>query len=225
MSKIGTADIKGIMLGSTEISKAYLGNDIVYQNNVPLPYDAEIEYLYSSGEGQYIDTLVPYDSTIVVEGSVRLTGTATGNYIFGIYTTVDGSARRWAVQCYSTTAVRLHFGTVTKVSASFSRGVFHTIRADYRYLTVDGTSTNSKAAKFTPEHDVNIYLFARSVNNNADTFRAVYIGDFKIYKGNALVRDFIPVRVGQVGYMYDKVSKQLFGNAGTGSFTLGADKN
>lgn len=31
MSKIGTADIKGIMLGSTEISKAYLGSDVVFE--------------------------------------------------------------------------------------------------------------------------------------------------------------------------------------------------
>ena len=36
--------------------------------------------------------------------------------------------------------------------------------------------------------------------------------------------DLIPVRVGQVGYMYDKVSGQLFGNVGTGDFGLGPDK-
>ena len=33
----------------------------------------------------------------------------------------------------------------------------------------------------------------------------------------------IPVRVGQVGYMYDKVSRELFGNQGSGNFTLGND--
>ena len=45
----------------------------------------------------------------------------------------------------------------------------------------------------------------------------------KIYLNNVLVRDFIPVRVGQVGYLYDKVSGQLFGNLGTDSFILGPD--
>ena len=44
----------------------------------------------------------------------------------------------------------------------------------------------------------------------------------------ALERDFIPVRVGSganaVGYMYDRVSGQLFGNAGTGAFVIGPDK-
>jgi hypothetical protein len=38
-----------------------------------------------------------------------------------------------------------------------------------------------------------------------------------------LMADFIPVRVGDVGYMYDRVSGQLFGNAGTGEFVLGTD--
>jgi hypothetical protein len=36
--------------------------------------------------------------------------------------------------------------------------------------------------------------------------------------------DLVPVRIGNVGYMYDKVSGKLFGNAGTGNFILGPDK-
>jgi hypothetical protein len=42
--------------------------------------------------------------------------------------------------------------------------------------------------------------------------------------GNILF-DFIPVRKGTVGYMYDRVSGKLFGNAGSGDFVLGPDKN
>ena len=45
----------------------------------------------------------------------------------------------------------------------------------------------------------------------------------KIYIDNQMVRHFIPVRVGTTGQMYDKVSQTLFGNLGTGSFTLGPD--
>ena len=36
--------------------------------------------------------------------------------------------------------------------------------------------------------------------------------------------DFLPVRVVTVGYMYDRVSGQFFGNAGTGAFIIGPDK-
>jgi hypothetical protein len=47
---------------------------------------------------------------------------------------------------------------------------------------------------------------------------------FKIWdESGKLVFDAIPVRVGDVGYMYDKVSGQLFGNAGKGAFVLGSD--
>ena len=46
----------------------------------------------------------------------------------------------------------------------------------------------------------------------------------RIWDGDSLLLDLIPVRKGQVGYMYDRVSGQLFGNAGTGDFILGADK-
>ena len=46
----------------------------------------------------------------------------------------------------------------------------------------------------------------------------------KIYDNNILVRDYIPVRVGHVGYLYDKVGGQLYGNANsTGAFILGND--
>ena len=46
----------------------------------------------------------------------------------------------------------------------------------------------------------------------------------KIYDDGTLVRDLIPVRVGDVGYMFDRISGQLFGNAGTGAFIIGPDK-
>ena len=37
------------------------------------------------------------------------------------------------------------------------------------------------------------------------------------------IYDMIAVRIGSVGYMFDRVSGELFGNIGTGSFILGPD--
>ena len=53
--------------------------------------------------------------------------------------------------------------------------------------------------------------------------------DFKMYDGDNLVFDGIPVRFTNEqnqseGAMYDRVSGQLFRNAGTGTLTLGPDK-
>jgi hypothetical protein len=72
----------------------------------------------------------------------------------------------------------------------------------------------------------NIYLFAFNYNGEGSTWRPAKMKLYscKITDNGTVVRDFIPVRVGQTGYMYDKVSGQLFGNSGTGSFILGRDK-
>ena len=50
------------------------------------------------------------------------------------------------------------------------------------------------------------------------------IYSFRVSEGGVLRFDGIPVRKGTTGYLYDRVSKQLFGNAGTGDFVLGPDK-
>ena len=42
--------------------------------------------------------------------------------------------------------------------------------------------------------------------------------------GSELIADFACVRIGDEGAMYDRVSGQLFGNAGTGAFVIGPDK-
>jgi len=57
----------------------------------------------------------------------------------------------------------------------------------------------------------------------------------KIYKAGALVRDYIPVRVGSganaVGYLYDRANPTggplgngLYPNSGSGAFVVGPDK-
>ena len=49
------------------------------------------------------------------------------------------------------------------------------------------------------------------------------INRYSVTRDGAKILDFIPVRKGTVGYLYDRVSGALFGNAGTGDFVLGPD--
>ena len=52
----------------------------------------------------------------------------------------------------------------------------------------------------------------------------VRVSYYKLWDGDELLQDMIPVRVGQVGYLYDRVSGNFFGNvAGSGAFVLGND--
>ena len=73
--------------------------------------------------------------------------------------------------------------------------------------------------------DYNTLLFGATDYNGDALLRTtpIKIYYFKIYDNGVLVRDFIPVRVGTTGYMYDSVSGRLFGNDGTGDFIVGAD--
>lgn len=41
---------------------------------------------------------------------------------------------------------------------------------------------------------------------------------------DTMVRDFIPVRIGEVGYLLDLVEWKLYTNSGTGAFNVGSDK-
>ena len=47
---------------------------------------------------------------------------------------------------------------------------------------------------------------------------------FEVIRDGEKVADIIAVRKDGVGYMYDRVSGQLFGNSGTGAFIVGPDK-
>ena len=69
--------------------------------------------------------------------------------------------------------------------------------------------------------DTNLYIFNIGASYNLGLLANLYWE--KIRLNDILVFDGIPVRVGTVGYIYDRVSGQLFGNLGTGDFVLGPD--
>ena len=66
-------------------------------------------------------------------------------------------------------------------------------------------------------------IFGVNTNGTITAATQMTLYSFKIWKNGVFVRDYIPVRKGTVGYLYDRVSGKLFGNAGTGAFTYGND--
>ena len=67
------------------------------------------------------------------------------------------------------------------------------------------------------------YLFAGNQNGVAKEFTKMRLYYIKFLRYNEVIMDLIPVRVGQVGYLYDRISGNLLGNAGSGDFILGPD--
>lgn len=104
------------------------------------------------------------------------------------------------------------------------------ITLNVRALTVivNGEAMGATVGSYSKNlPDANVYLF----DCNGFAGRTPFVGMIygcTIEEGGVLVRDFQPVRFtnenGQSeGAMYDKVTKQLFRNKGTGRFAIGPD--
>ena len=189
----------------------------------PLPYDSEVEYLESTGT-QYINTGVTPSSNLTISATLCKTDTASG-FLFGARQA--NATNSFCLASFSSYA-RVDFGGIGKTSGQTKIGEIcdsnmHTISVAYPTITLDGAATTmATASSFSLSKD--IVLFANNTNGTIAAYSGVRIAAFKIWDNGVLVRDYVPVRVGTVGYLYDRVSGQLYGNAGTGAFGYGADK-
>ena len=196
-----------------------------------LPYDAEVEYLESTGT-QWIDTglICDQNTDIVFSGRTRTVTTSTA-FFFGT---------RVAFRERAFSACLAYDATTTLIRTQVGFGSFNgqnylpRIPSDSDFvisnsgttwsLTVGGQTTQVAATTSAFTTPTTALLFRMSNNGTPDdrSFSgAIY--SVKLYQSGVLVRDFIPVRKGDVGYLYDRVSGRLFGNDGTGDFVLGPD--
>lgn len=188
-----------------------------------LPYDAEIEYLESSGT-QWIDTGILGNAPIesFVDFSVN---NLNAQVILG----GSSSPRVYLVEV-SYKKFCIGYNKVFKFGSSNietnTRYNTHTVfKAGTQQLYVNDVLSISSDLNETVTSNYSLALFrlGSSSSSQFNTYGKIY--NCKIIQNDVLVRDYIPVRVGQVGYMYDKVSGQLFGNSGSGNFILGNDVN
>lgn len=178
------------------------------------PYDARVEYLESSGT-QYIDTGTMYDSDINIDCKFAYTTNKNNNIVFRY----AGSKKCFGViyeQNFGIYVQRINKSRYCTITFDTE---FHTVKNFQTFLQIDDVRQDISST-FDETSTASIQLFCQY---NARVFGYLKLAYFKIYKGNTLVRDFIPVRIGQIGYMYDKVSRKLFANRGTGNFVLGPD--
>lgn len=189
-----------------------------------LPYDAEVEYLQSSGT-QYIDTglKVNFDSNIFVEQRARVAYNVTN------VRQLNGT-NGWAFWgCSSGNKFDSAAGTSTTTVGTSWHDVSLTYKKDngkaHVTLYVDGVKIKEQTnGLIGNSNDYDLFIFAiGGVNAAAQLFSKEKIASCQILKDNVIVGDFIPVRAGQVGYLYDRVSGEMFGNAGTGAFIIGPD--
>ena len=188
-----------------------------------LPYDSEIEYLQSSGT-QYINLPFGFYNTDTVEIRGAMVQVWADNYVlapsvwndnnnrFGIMGTIND-------ECYFCVC----YGNKSTYYSRFSRVWDNNV-----HLWTYANKTFTVADLGLRLYVGSGWSFGRETKNlrlfygyqKPTTHRVYY---YKHTKKGVLVADLIPVRVGNVGYMYDRVSMQLYGNSGTGKFILGGD--
>ena len=178
-----------------------------------LPYDAEVEYLEST-KTQLIDTgyVLSASDRIVVQVYFQEDDHSGGMVILGIL-----NPKLWI----TTGLCRFNGENSAPINQLRKLGAWNSISIDKDYCTCNGTAVPMSKGTFL---DNSLSLFLFGVNGNTSLNTNGRISSCKIYHSGVLVRDYIPVRKGTVGYMYDRVSGQLFGNQGTGEFIIGPDK-
>ncbi len=211
--------IADVLVGSTSVKKVCVGTDVVWEKSSPvLPYDAKVEYIQGNGSAwinpQYTTTsnsIITIDcqlSSIVAQK--RIIGNITSGY-FEIY--INGS-KKWSFASNGRTYA-------SSVTANTSR---HTFKIDNvaakGYIDNTAVTIGRNAATYYGTAEI----FTRhTATDNRTCSGKIY--SCTIVNGTTLVRDYIPVRVGTVGCLYDKVSGTLFYSSGSSDFTPGPDVN
>lgn len=181
----------------------------------------EVEYLQSSGT-QYMDTGLYVSGNTMIDAYI---GTITDK-LWGF-----GAREAWTKNMFQfgnggTQGTEYHVGmqfygnnsSYNRIRITNDTAQHHVIAAATSYF--DSTEFTREYESFvTPG---TLPLFAARDGDNLN-YKIMKIYSCKIYEGTVMLRDFIPVRIGQVGYMYDRVTDTLYGNLGTGSFTIGPD--
>lgn len=197
------------------------------------PYDAEVEYLQVNGH-QYIDTGIIPNHTNEFDVDLTYIGSNEQNQAIIGARNANQQATSW-----SNMSLSIWLGTNAEYAANdknIDSGALGRLTVNNRYILsirnrkfyLDSVQkwSSGQSENYNYTNTTIGLLHSHGTNNFWDTRRGhnLKLHSVKIYSYAQLVRDYIPVRVGNTGYLYDRVSGQLFGNAGTGQFTIGPDK-
>lgn len=194
---------------------------------MPMPYDSKVEYLESPSGNAYINTLIPANK--ISEFTVRIAPTTVPSTFYALGADAGGNTR-FSVG-YSTTdngliQVRLgeYYNAINYTLFQFDTITLNRLTGKYY---INGTEYTGKIVTNSKTNPNSFILFrARSNSSLYSQKNTARIASFSAKGLNGeLVLDLIPVRRGNVEYMYDKISGKLFGNAGTRQFILGNDIN
>lgn len=187
-----------------------ISNQILNSDNKPY---TELDYIQSSGT-QYIDTgYIPNNNTKVELVFEDLAFGVGYDRLFGVAAEFEIFKDNFDPKYYG--RVNGHDGPTFPISPSTK----YKITMGQGKVMKDDTVVWSYTDSFST--DKNLYLFWA---NCADRYGVYKLYSCKIYDGNVLIRDYIPIKdADNVICLFDKVSYKFVYNAGTGTF-IGGEK-
>lgn len=176
----------------------------------------QIEYLESSGT-QRIDTNIVGGKNTAIE--IKFYVSSIGSSYEGIFGSRVASNNTNSISLFTqnTSNVNQRFGSQV-LATQIKINTLYTIYLDKTKITINDTTTNwNQTADFTTPGTLTLFGIDSFTKSKCKIYYT------KIWEDEELVLDLIPVRADNIGYMYDTVSGQVFGNSGSGSFVLGQD--
>lgn len=191
-----------------------------------IPY-VKVEYLQSDSNA-FIDTGLSLDDDnvdIYVEfewNSYTQYGAVYGNYV-----STPTNTNCYRLLLNSPTQFSNNHNTITgdKGNGYFNCDInnIHKLFVSKNSFILDNISIPRTGVAKGETNTSNIALFNRSVMEPISKNIDLKVYAFTVLKEGVKLLNFIPVVVDGVGYMYDTVSKRLFGNVGTGNFVIGPE--
>lgn len=219
-------------ISGADISIDIDNKELNLESFVEVPY-TKVEYLESSGT-QYIDTeyILQKDDEVEIE-MVMLDNSSQYVGVFG------ARKNSYTRNCYALFSKFMNYNRFNYSRTGVeTTGRINSINTKYKINTKNDTCIiyNENDTVFdtitttgTINDTINTCgLFCINTDSSTgfspDSPSNLRIYSFKITNKNGeIVRDMIPVRDGTTGYMYDKITKKLYGNKGSGNFSYGND--
>lgn len=199
-------------------------------------YYCEVEYLASDGN-QWIDTEFVMESgkRMTFNGNMMWTQSqGNANFFYG-YRSVNTAEYRGDMRAFfiygaspaGRVAIRYGVNTDNSTNVAVSLNTKFNMSFDGDNLKVDGTTYATLTQAYTPANYQSMWLFNCNCTGYYSADVNHFIGriyNWQIWSGDVLVRDLIPVLDWDMKpAMYDKITRQLFYNKGTGNFTYGRE--
>lgn len=214
------------VLGNTPLGASIALESDLEQQVVAVgkPFDAECEYV-TVPAGAYIDPdVLFYDASLGVEATFRIPSSPTpgdGSFKCGTWTGSGSSSYQLFINTSDKLRILRYSTSLVQISNAPFVGSFGTAKINGNEMS-NGTASATVSSASSGGTPLNFLICALSDSNNAVSNICTHDVDFSAFKfmfSGVSFRDLVPVRVGTVGYLYDKLSGRLFGSA-VGSIPL-----